>query len=125
MIAAIVALVGRVLMSAIFLQSGFAKAMTSTATIAYFEKLTLPNPPLAYAVTVAVELIGGLAILAGWKTKPAALVLAFWCVATAMVAHYNPGDRGQMIHFMKNLCMAGGFLQLFLAGAGRFSLDRR
>jgi putative oxidoreductase len=125
MLNSIVALVGRALMSAIFLYAGGTKAMASTATLAYFDKLALPNPPLAYAVTVAVELLGGLAILAGWKTKPAALMLAVWCVATAMVVHYHPGDRAQMIHFMKNLSMAGGLLQLFLLGAGRFSLDRR
>jgi putative oxidoreductase len=125
MLNSIVALVGRALMSAIFLYAGGTKAMAATATLAYFDKLALPNPPLAYAVTVAVELLGGLAILAGWKTKPAALMLAVWCVATAMVVHYHPGDRAQMIHFMKNLSMAGGLLQLFLLGAGRFSLDRR
>ena len=118
-------LIGRAMMSAIFLKAGFDKAMTSEATITYFSKIALPNPPLAYGVTVAVELLGGLAILVGWKTKWAALILAFWCVATAMVAHYHPGDRGQMIHFMKNIGMAGGFLQLFVLGAGRFSVDRR
>jgi putative oxidoreductase len=112
-------------MSAIFIQGGINKAMSMDATIAYFGKIPLPNPTLAFGVTVAVELLGGLAILVGWKTKWAALVLAVWCIATAMVAHYHPGDRGQMIHFMKNVAMAGGFLQLFVLGAGRFSLDKR
>ena len=125
MLNGVVALLSRALMSAIFLQAGYTKALTHTATMAYFDKLALPNPPLAYAVTVAVELLGGLAILVGWKTKPAALLLAGWCIATAMVAHYPPGDRAQLIHFLKNVCMAGGFLQLVLLGAGRFSLDRR
>ena len=120
-----VQLLGRLLMSAIFIQAGINKAMASDATIAYFTKLSLPNPGLAFGVTVAVEILGGLAVLVGWKTRWAALVLAFWCIATAVVAHYHPGDRGQMIHFMKNICMAGGFLQLFVLGAGRFSLDRR
>lgn len=125
MLNSLASLIGRVMMSAIFIQAGINKAMTSTATIASFSKIPLPNPPLAYGVTVAVELLGGLAILVGWKTKWSALTLAFWCLATAYVAHYHPGDRGQMIHFMKNVAMAGGFLQLFVLGAGRFSLDRR
>ena len=125
MLNSLASLIGRAMMSAIFLKAGFDKAIASEATMTYFSKIPLPNPPLAYGVTVAVELLGGLAILVGWKTKWAALILAFWCVATAMVAHYHPGDRNQMIHFMKNICMAGGFLQLFVLGAGRFSVDRR
>ena len=119
-------LLGRVLMSAIFIQGGINKAMSSQATIAGFAKYpSLPNPGLAYAVTLVVEIGGGIAVLVGWKTRWAALTLAFWCIATALVMHYHPGDKGQMIHFMKNVCMAGGFLQLFVLGAGRFSFDRR
>ena len=76
-------------------------------------------------MALVVEIGGGIAVLVGWKTKWAALILAAWCIATGLVAHYHPGDRGQMIHFMKNICMAGGFLQLFVLGAGRFSLDKR
>jgi putative oxidoreductase len=119
-------LLGRVLMSAIFIQGGINKAMASEATIAGFAKYPLlPNPSLAFAVTLVVEIGVGIAVLVGWKTKWAALTLAFWCIATAIVAHYHPGDRGQMIHFMKNVAMAGGFLQLFVLGAGRFSIDKR
>ncbi len=120
-----IALLGRVMMSAIFIQLGISKVMSATTTIAGFAKLGLPNPPLAFAVTLAVEILAGLLVLVGWKTRWAALALAVWCIATAVVAHYHPGDRGQMIHFMKNVAMAGGFLQLFVLGAGRFSLDRR
>ena len=116
---------GRILMSAIFIYGGIGKAMAATATIAYFEKLGLPLPPVAYAVTLLVEIGVGITFLLGWKARCTALILAVWCVATAMVAHFHPDDRGQMIHFMKNICMAGGFLQLFAFGAGRLSLDRR
>ncbi len=122
----VIQLLGRVLMSAIFIQGGINKAMAPDATMAGFAKYPLlPNPGLAYAVTLAVEIGAGLAVLVGWKTKWGALTLAFWCIATAVVAHYHPGDRGQMIHFMKNVCMAGGFLQLYVLGGGRFSLDKR
>ncbi len=122
---AVIALVGRLMMSAIFLQAGIMKAMTPEATLATFAKLAIPNPPLAYGVTVAVEILGGVAILLGFKTRWAALLLAGWCIATAIAAHYHPADRGQMVHLMKNICMAGGFLQLAALGGGRFSLDRR
>jgi len=119
-------LLGRALMSAIFIQGGIVKAMNAQATIAGFSHYpALSNPSLSYAVALAVEIGGGVAVLLGWKTRSASLILAVWCIATAMVAHYHPGDRGQMIHFMKNVCMAGGFLQLFVLGAGRFSVDKR
>ena len=117
-------LLGRVMMSAIFIEGGIRKAMAPAATLASFAKLSLPNPPLAFGVTVAIEVLAGLAVLVGWKTRWAALVLAAWCIATALVAHFHPGDKGQMIHFMKNVSMSGGFLVLFAMGAGRFSIDR-
>ena len=119
-----VLLLSRVLMAYIFIHGGINKAMAPAATMAGFAKLGLPMVGAAYALTLAIEIGAGIAFLIGWKTKPAALVLAFWCVATAFAAHYHPGDTGQMIHFAKNMCMAGGFLQVFAYGAGRFSVDR-
>jgi putative oxidoreductase len=85
----------------------------------------LPLPTVAYAVAVVIELVGGLMVLVGCQARWAALVLALWSVATALVAHLHPGDTMQMINFMKNICMAGGFLQVFVFGPGRFSVDRR
>jgi putative oxidoreductase len=120
-----VVLLSRVLMAAIFVHGGINKAMAPTATMATLARYSLPMPGVAYAVSLLVEIGAGIAFLVGWKAKAAALVLAIWCVATAFVAHYHPGDQGQMIHFMKNMCMAGGFLQVVAYGAGRFSIDRR
>jgi putative oxidoreductase len=120
-----VGLLGRLLMSAIFIQGGFLKAMAPAATMGYFAKYGLPLPGIAYAVALLVEIGGGILFLAGWRARVTALVLAIWCIATAMVAHYHPENRDQMIHFMKNVCMAGGFLQVVAFGAGRLSVDRR
>jgi putative oxidoreductase len=120
-----VALAGRVLMSAIFISAGYGKAMAPTATMAYLGSQHLPMVGAAYALTVAVELGGGVLFLLGFKARITALVLAVWCIATAFVAHYHPEVREQMINFMKNVCMAGGFLQVVAYGAGRLSLDRR
>jgi putative oxidoreductase len=119
-----ITLLGRVLMAAIFIQAGINKAMTPTVTMASFARLSLPIPGAVYAVTLLIEIGVGIAFLVGWKARWSALILAIWCLATAYVAHYHPDDRGQMIHFMKNLCMAGGFLQVMAWGAGRFSVDR-
>jgi putative oxidoreductase len=120
-----VGLAGRILMSAIFLWSGYGKAMAPTATMATFERLGLPLPGAAYVVTLLIELGCAALFLVGFRARVTGLVLAFWCVATALVAHYHLENRDQMIHFMKNICMAGGFLQVVAFGAGRISVDRR
>jgi len=120
-----VILLGRVLMSAIFLRSGYGKLMAPAATMGMFMHYRLPAVGAVYAVALVVELLGGALILAGWKTRYVAPVMAAWCIATAVVAHLHPGDVTQMINFYKNLCMAGGFLLLGANGAGRISLDRR
>jgi putative oxidoreductase len=120
-----VALLGRVLMSAIFIHTGYGKAIAPTATMAMMGHYGLPLPGVAYAVAVIIELVGGILFLVGFRARVVGLVLAAWCIATAMVAHYHPNDAGQMIHFMKNVCMAGGFLQVVACGAGRLSADRR
>jgi putative oxidoreductase len=119
-----VGLLGRILMSAIFISDGYNKAMVPTATMAMMGHYGLPLPGAAYAVTLIVEIGFGIVFLIGFRARLTALVLAVWCIATAMVAHYHRGDTGQMIHFMKNVCMAGGFLQVVAFGAGRISVDR-
>ena len=120
-----VGLAGRVLMSAIFIQAGIKKALAPAATMGYFAKLGLPMPGAAYAVTLIVEIGVGVLFLVGFRARVTGLVLAVWCVATAFAAHYHPGESAQMIQFMKNICMAGGFLQVVAFGAGRLSVDRR
>jgi putative oxidoreductase len=111
-------------MSAIFIHGGYAKAMAPTATMAMLAGQHLPMVGAAYALTLVVEIGGGLLFLVGYRARLSALVLAIWCIATAMVAHYHPENREAMIHFMKNVCMAGGFLQVVAYGAGRLSADR-
>ena len=120
----VVALLSRVLMSAIFIWAGFGKLMATAGTTAYFTKIGLPMPSLAYLLAVAVELVGGILILIGLFTRPAAIILGLWCVATAVVGHSDFGDRNMQIHFMKNLTMAGGFAYVTLLGAGAFSVDK-
>jgi putative oxidoreductase len=86
-------------------------------------KLGMPLPELGAWVAVVTELGGGLLILFGFVTRPAAAWLAFWCLATGFLVHFVPGDKNMMIHLMKNICMAGGFLQLATHGAGTWSID--
>lgn len=116
-------LLGRVLMAVIFILGGWSKLHGQEGTTAYLVSNGFPLPAIAYWVAVVTELGGGLLILCGLLTRPAALLLAGFCVATAVVVHFQPDNAGQMTHYYKNLCMAGGFLQLFAVGAGGWSLD--
>jgi putative oxidoreductase len=119
-----IALLGRVLMAAIFIWAGYGKAMAPAATMAAFHRDGLPLPGVAYAVALIIEIGVGVLFLVGFKARLTGLVLAGWCIATAMVAHYHPANHEAMIHFMKNVCMAGGLLQVVAFGAGRLSADR-
>ena len=118
-----VMLLGRILMCLLFVLGGWGKLFGAAATQAMFAKQGLPLVPAAWVLAVVIELGGGLAILLGWFTRPAAFVLAIWSVLTALVAHTNLADRAQEIQFFKNMGLCGGFLYIAAFGAGAFSLD--
>lgn len=119
------AALGRVLMSVIFLLSGFEKLSGFGGTVGYMASEHLPVPALAAAVATVIEGVGGILVLIGYQTRLAGLVLAVWSLATAFVAHTHFGDPDQVIHFLKNLAMCGGFLQLAVYGGGSWSVDAR
>jgi putative oxidoreductase len=116
---------GRVLISAIFILSGLSKLAAPAATIGYIDAVGLPFAPVAFAAAVAVEVVGGVALIAGFKTRWVAGVLALFSVVTAIAFHANLADQNQFIHFFKNIAMAGGLLQVIAFGAGAISLDAR
>ena len=118
-------LVGRVFLSAIYVLSGLSKLAAPTATIGYISSVGLPFAPLGFAIAVIVEILGGTALIAGYRTRLVAAVLAVFTVATALAFHNNFADQNQFIHFFKNIAMAGGLLQIVALGAGRFSPDAR
>lgn len=119
------ALFGRVLLGALFLWAGVMKAMAPPATMAVIAKYGITAVHLAYWGAIGIELVVALAFVLGWKTRVAAVILAAWCLATAWVAHFHPANQVELTQFLKNLGLAGGFLQFAVHGAGRFSLDRR
>lgn len=119
------AALGRLLLSVIFLWSGFQKLAAFGGTVGYMASLGLPVPELAALVAIGVECVGGILVLVGYQTRLVGLVMAGWCIATALVAHAHFGDQNQTVHFLKNLAMSGGFLQLVAFGAGAWSLDAR
>ena len=119
------AFAGRLLIGVPFAMSGLSKLAAYGATTAMIGAVGLPVPPLAFAVAVAVELGGGLLLIAGFQTRIVAIALAVFSFATALSFHSNFADQNQMIHFLKNVMMAGGLLQVVAFGAGSFSIDSR
>ena len=112
----------RILLAAIFLRGGINKIIGYSATQGYMRANGVPDGLLP--VVIATELGGGLLILFGWQTRIASLLLAGFTLVAAALFHTKWADPNQVIHFTKNLAIAGGFLSLFVAGAGPWSLDR-
>ena len=116
---------GRLMIGLPFAMSGLGKLAAYGATTGMISAAGLPFPPLAFAVAVIVELGGGLLLVAGYHTRYVAAALAVFSLAAAVSFHSNFADQNQMIHFLKNVMMAGGLLQIVAFGAGAFSLDNR
>lgn len=122
---AVASLGGRILLSAIFLISGFGKIAAPAGMIEYIAAAGLPFPQVAYGIAVVIEIVGGLALITGYRTRFVAAALAVFCLATAFGFHNQLADQNQFVHFFKNIAIAGGLLQIAAFGAGRFSVDAR
>ncbi len=118
-------IVGRVFLATIFLFSGLGKIVAAEPTIAYIASAGLPFPELAYLAAVLVEVGGGIFLIAGYQTRLTALALAGFSLVTAFAFHNNFVDQNQLIHFLKNIAMAGGLLQVVAFGAGQLSVDAK
>lgn len=121
----VLAAAGRVLIAAIFILSGLNKIANPDATIGYIASAGLPFAPAALIAAALIEVGGGLALIAGFRTRVIALTLAGFSVVTALAFHANLADQNQFIHFFKNLAMAGGLLQVAAFGSGKIGLDKR
>jgi putative oxidoreductase len=116
---------GRLMIGLPFAMSGLAKLAAIGPTIEMIRTAGLPLPPLALAVAIALELGGGFLLVVGFRTRLVAAVLTLFSLATAAAFHSNFADPDQMIHFFKNVMMAGGLLQIVAFGAGALSVDNR
>jgi putative oxidoreductase len=117
------ATLGRILMSSLFLMSGFGKLADPIGTKAYIASKALPWPEAAYVIAVIIELGFGTALVLGYRTRMVAAVMAIFTLATGLTFHDNFADPKQLISFMKNIAITGGFLQVIVWGAGSLSLD--
>lgn len=113
--------IGRLMLAAIFLVSGIDKLTNYAGTIEYMQSAGLPG--FLLPAVIAVELGGSLLVVAGWKTRWASIALAGFTLLAALFFHLHPSDENQMIHFMKNIAIAGGFIILARAGLGAWSID--
>ena len=111
------------MISLMFVTSGLSKISGYAGTQDYMEAMGVPGVLLP--LVIAVEVIGGLAVMLGWHTRIAAFLLAGFSLLSALLFHANFGDQMQMIMFMKNVAIAGGFLMIVSQGGGAFALDNR
>jgi putative oxidoreductase len=115
----------RLLMCSLFIWDGVLQLRDPAGTVAYFANLNVPAPQVAVWISIPIHLLGGVAILVGFKTRWAAAVLILLCLGTAFGIHLPAGDMDNMVNFYKNLVMAGGFLYVIAFGAGAISFDQK
>lgn len=123
------ALTARILMAVIFVVAGIRKLLAFGATTAYFAKLGLPMPEVVVALTIALELLGSIALIAGWHLRWVASALALFTLVAALLAHQfwtfsEPAVfNAQLNNFLKNVALVGGFLMVILSTRPRAPND--
>jgi len=122
-------LAGRILLALLFVIAGYGKIGSFSGTAAYMASQGLPMSTVLLAITIAIELGGGLMILVGWKARWAALAIFLFIIPTTLMFHqFWAADaaqaQNQMNHFLKNLAIMGGMLYIMAHGPGPFSLDK-
>src|SRR3989442_2329227 len=117
--------VGRLLIAALFLISEVGKVAAPALTQGYIASAGLPFPLLAYLVAIVIEVGGGILLILGYQSRIVAGVMAAFTVAAALGFHRDFADQNAMAHFLKNISITGGLLQVVALGAGTFSIDGR
>ena len=119
----ILELIGRIFISLIFLFGGVGKIFNQEATIGYMESFGVPGYLLVPAIII--EILFPLLVIIGYKTKLAAIILALFTISLAIIFHTDFSNQMQLMSFLKNFAIAGGFLIIFVRGAGKYSIDQR
>jgi putative oxidoreductase len=117
--------VGRFLIAALFLISGLGKIAAPAQTQGFIASAGLPFPFLAYLAAIVIEVGGGILLILGYRSRVVAFVMAVFTIAAALGFHRNFADQNAIAHFLKNISITGGLLQIVAFGAGNFSMDRR
>ena len=119
----ILELIGRIFISLIFLVAGIGKILNYEGTIGYMESFGVPGSLLIPAIII--EILFPLLIIVGYKTKFSAIILALFAILLAVIFHTDFSNQMQLMSFLKNFAIAGGFLIIFVRGAGKYSIDQR
>jgi len=119
----IVEILGRLLLSAIFLINGIGKIFNYEGTIQYMENFDVPGYLIIPAITV--EILFPILLILGYYTKFSALVLSLFTLVLAVIFHTDFSNQMQLMSFLKNIAIAGGFLIIFVYGPGKYSLDHK
>ena len=124
------ALIGRILLAILFIPAGFGKIAGFTGAVGYATAMGLPMAQVGVAIALVIELFGGLALLIGYRTRIAALLLALFTLVASFFFHAYwslPADQQMMqqLMFFKNIAITGGLLAFAAFGAGAFSVDAR
>ena len=116
----IVELVGRIFLSAIFLLAGVGKIFNYESTIEYMESFNVPG----YLITPAIiiEILFPILIIIGYRTKLSAIILSLFATLLAIIFHNDFSNQMQLMSFLKNLAIAGGFMIIFVYGSNKISL---
>jgi len=117
----VVLLVSRLLLAGIFVHEGVCLAVNFAAASTAMAKVGVPAP--AAIGTIALQLVAGIAIAVGWHARLGAAALGLFCLATAILFHVNFANRNELLHFEKDLAIAGGMFVLMLRGAGGYSVQ--
>ncbi len=116
-------LIGRILISSVFLISGFNKINQYDGTIEWMESFGVPG--ILIIPAILLEIIGSFMIIIGYKTRVIATLFSIFCITLAIIFHNDFSDKMQLVSFLKNLALAGGFLFLVVSGPGKISLDNK
>ena len=119
----ILELVGRIFISLIFLLAGVGKIFNYEGTIGYMESYGIPGYLLISAIVI--EILFPLLVIIGYKTKFSAMILSLFAILLAIIFHTDFSNQMQLMSFLKNFAIAGGFLIIFVRGAGKYSIDQR
>ena len=119
----ILELVGRIFISLIFLLAGIGKIFNYEGTIGYMESFGVSGYLLIPAIVI--EILFPLLVIIGYKTKFSAMILSLFAILLAIIFHTDFSNQIQLMSFLKNFAIAGGFLIIFVRGAGKYSIDQR
>jgi putative oxidoreductase len=123
-------LLARILLMILFVMFGWQKLIGFSGIVGYMTSIGLPAPALAAVIAVVMEFVVGIALVIGFYTRPLALLMAIYTLATALIGHRywtltGMDQYANMINFYKNISIIGGLILLCATGPGKYSIDRK